>query len=190
MTQKKTMEGHKGAILLGTNMAMAYLPNHLYLSAIVSLDAVRAIPTWRADESLFRLLLTLREKSSHEVIVQTRSENDDLLLYAARGATDRFHDDELHLREMLAYPPYATFYLLTWQGAQEHIEETEKLIKSTLGTLAVAPQFYTNPQSPAQKPIRHCLIRIDKHTDTTHLVELLRHLPPHIAITVNPDRIV
>jgi primosomal protein N' len=171
-------------------MAMAYLPHHLYLSAIVSLDAVRAIPTWRADESLFRLLLTLRERSTHEVIVQTRSDNDDLLLYAARGVTDRFHDDELHLREMLAYPPYATFYLLTWQGAPEHIEETESLIKKALGTLPVTPQFYTNPQSPAQKPIRHCLIRMDRQTDTTHLVEILRHLPPHIAITVNPDRIV
>ena len=190
LAQKKLIESHKGAILLGTNMAMAYLPNHLYLSAIVSLDAVRAIPTWRADESLFRLLLTLREKSSHEVIVQTRSDSDDLLLYAARGATDRFHDDELHLREMLAYPPYTTFYLLTWQGAQEHIEETEKLIKNALGSLAVAPQFYTNPQSPATKPIRHCLIRAEKTTDTTHLVEMLRHLPPQVAITVNPDRIV
>ncbi len=186
---QKTMAQHKGAIFLGTTMMMAYLPDNIYLSAIVSLDAVRAIPTWRADESLFRLLLTLREASNHEVVVQTRTEPDDLLLYAARGATDRFHDDELHLREMLAYPPYATFYFLSWQGTIEHLKETETLIKQLLTPINIEAEFYTNPQSNPQKPIRHCLIRV-RHTKDTHLVEILRHLPPHVAVVVNPDRIV
>ncbi len=190
MALRKAMDNHKGAIFLGTNMIMPYLPKNIYLSAIVSLDAVRAIPTWRADESLFRLLLTLREVSSHEVMVQSRTEPDDLILYATRGATDRFHDDELTLRQMLKYPPFATFYLLTWQGTQEHIVATETQLKTLLAPLNVPTQCYTNPQSPSQKPIRHCLIRVSAGSDTTHLVEILRHLPPHIAVVVNPDRIV
>jgi primosomal protein N' (replication factor Y) len=185
----KAMESHKGAIFLGTTMMMSYLPSNIYLSAIVSLDAVRAMPTWRADESLFRLLLTLREVSSHEVMVQTRTEPDDLLIYATRGATDRFHDDELHLREMLSYPPYTTFYFLSWQGADAHISATETLIKQALSPLPIKAEFYTNPQSTADKPTRHCLIRT-KGSDDTHLVEILRHLPPHVAVVVNPDRIV
>ncbi len=186
---QKLMENHKGAIFLGTTMIMPYLPSNIYLSAIVSLDAVRAMPTWRADESLFRLLLTLREASSHEVMVQTRTEPDDLLIYATRGATDRFHDDELHLREMLAYPPYATFYFLSWQGAAEHNSTTEALVKQLLLPLNIRAEYYTNPQSPADKPTRHCLIRTTGTTNT-HLVEVLRHMPPQVAVVVNPDRIV
>jgi primosomal protein N' len=186
---QKTMGGHKGAIFLGTTIMMSYLPTNIYLSAIVSLDAVRAIPTWRADESLFRLLLTLREASNHEVMVQTRTEPDDLLLYATRGATDRFHDDELALREMLAYPPFSTFYFLTWQGTAEHLKTTEAQVKHLLAPVNTRAEYYTNPQSNPDKPIRHCLIRTDGSHDT-HLVEILRHLPPHVAVVVNPDRIV
>jgi primosomal protein N' len=187
---QKQMYDHKGAILLGTSMVMPYLPTNLYLTAIVSLDAVRAIPTWRADESLFRLLLTLREASQHEVMVQTRTAEDDLLIYASRGATDRFHDDELHLREMLAYPPYSTFYFLSWQGTSEHITATETTLKQQLAPLNITHEFYTNPHSQATKPIRHCLIRTTTGHDDTHLVEVLRHVPPHVAVVVNPDRIV
>ncbi len=187
---KKAMLSTKGGIFLGTSMIMPYLPDNIYLSAIVSLDAVRAMPTWRADESLFRLLLSLREISQNEVLVQTRTEPDDLLLYATRGAVDRFHDDEINLREMLQYPPFANFYFLTWQGSPEHITNTENFIKQLLEPTKLPLQFYTNPQSHGQKSLRHCLIRVNKNTSPAHLVELLRHLPPYIAITVNPDRIV
>ncbi len=184
------MKKEKGAIFLGTNIAMQYLPDNIHVSAIVSLDAVRAIPTWRADEALFRLLLILREHSNQEVIVQTRTAPDDLLLYATRGATDRFHDDELHLREMLKYPPFSTFYLLSWQGTQTHIVETEAQLKGMLTPVAINAEFYTNPNSVGDKPVRHCLIRTDTKTDTAPLVEILRHVPPFVTVVVNPDRIV
>jgi primosomal protein N' len=185
----KIMASHKGAIFIGTNSIMTHLPPNIYLSAITSLDAARSIPTWRADESLFRLILTLREITAHEVIIQTRTEPDNVLLYAARGATDRFHDDELHLREMLAYPPFATFYFLSWQGNQEHIKATEEIIKHLLESTHVSAEYYTNPQSSAEKPTRHCLIRTPTQKQPG-LVEVLRHLPPYVTVTVNPDRIV
>jgi len=200
---KKIMSEHKGAIFLGTSMIMPYLPDNIYLSGIVSLDAVRAIPTWRADESLFRLLLTLREKSNQEVMVQTRVAPDDLLIYASRGATERFHDDELALRQMLNYPPFATFVFLTWQGSLDHNAATETELKTLLKAHENNLQFYTSPHSQPKEPIRHCLIRIPNHRVTTTpllmaqppsgfstLIDQLRHLPPHITIMINPDRIV
>ncbi|MFM2423641.1 MAG: hypothetical protein RLZZ70_26, partial [Candidatus Parcubacteria bacterium] len=186
---QKIMQGHKGAIFIGTSSIMSYLSDNIYLSAITSQDAARSIPTWRADESLFRLLLTLREITAHEVVIQTRTEPDNLLVYAARGATDRFHDDELHLREMLSYPPYSSFYFLTWQGSSEHIKTTEDMIKHLLAIQNITAEYYTNPQSHSQKPIRHCLIRTTPNKQT-ELVELLRHVPPYVTVTVNPDRIV
>lgn len=180
----------RGAILLGTSMVMPYLPDNLHLSAIVSLDAVRSIPTWRADETLFRLLITLREYTQNEVIVQTRNETDDLLIYAGRGAVDRFHDDEIALRKMLNYPPFADFIFISWQGSPTTVTQTETMLKHILAPHAVAPQFYTNPKSTTHKILRHCLIRVPTLSEHKTLIDTLRTLPPYIAISINPDRIV
>ncbi len=187
---KNEFEKHKGAILLATQMVMPYFPNNISLSAIVSLDAVRAIPSWRADETVFRTILELREHSSREVMIQTRSETDDLLIYATRGAVDRFHDDEINLRQMLKYPPFAKFIFFSWQGAATVITDTEALIKKMLASHNLTGSFYTNPHSKAKEQLRHCLLRLDPAIDTTALIETLRHLPPYVAITINPDRIV
>jgi primosomal protein N' len=181
---------HKGAILLGTQMIMPYFPATIDLSVIVSLDAVRSIPSWRADETLFRLILELREQSEREVIIQTRSETDDLLIYAGLGAAHRFHDDEIALRKMLKYPPFATFIFLSWQGSQAVIIETENLIKRILVPTGVLGQYYTNPHSTTRDPLRHCLLRLTPPSDLTLIMNQLRTLPPHITITLNPDRIV
>lgn len=183
-------EKQKGAILLGTQMVMPYFPTNISLSAIVSLDAVRAIPSWRADETVFRLILSLREQSDRAVIVQTRSETDDILLYAARGAVDRFHDDELALRQMLKYPPFATFIFLSWQGNAALVTDTEAQVKLLLSKVSQTGTYYTNPNSKPNEQLRHCLLRLPTTTDTKTIIDYLRHVPPHIAITINPDRIV
>jgi primosomal protein N' len=189
-TIQKTVAGSKGAILLGTQMALPYLPGDIHLSAVVSLDAVRAVPSWRADESLFRLIMELRERTTHEVMVQTRSETDDLLIYASRGAIDRFYDDEITLREMLKYPPFTSFFLLSYQGGEPILSQTEAQIKQLLTLAGTHGEFYTNPQSQAPKLLRHCLVRLARGTDAGKLVDALRHLPPYITIARNPDRIV
>jgi len=178
----------KGAIVLGTAMSIPYLPHNIDLSAVVSLDAVRAIPSWRADEYLFRLLTTLREHTSTEVIVQTRSEIDEVLLYASRGALERFYDDEIALRKMLNYPPFSTFIFCTWQGTLDATAHAETLLKERLEHAKCTGEFYTNPHSVGQKIIRHCLIRLTTPHPT--LIDTLRTLPPYISITLNPDRIV
>lgn len=183
-------EKQKGAILLGTQMVMPYMPNNISLSAVVSLDAVRAIPSWKADETVFRLILELREYSDKEVMVQTRSETDDVLLYASRGAVDRFHDDEIALRKMLKYPPFAKFIFLSWQGAPAVNTETEAIVKKVLSLVEVNGSYYTNPNSHTKNPLRHCLLRLPPTFDTKPLIEALRHLPPYISITINPERIV
>jgi primosomal protein N' len=169
-------------------MALPYLPEHIDLSAIVSLDAARAIPTWRADEYLFRLLSTLREHTTTEVIIQTRSAIDDVLTHASRGALERFYDDEISLRQMLNYPPFSTFVFCTWQGVPEAVASAEALLKERLIYAKCTGEFYTNPHSQKQKVIRHCLIRLT--TPNPILISALRTLPPYMSVTINPDRIV
>ena len=180
----------KSGVLIGTQIALPYLKRGVSMSAIISLDAARATPTWRADESLFRLLIRLRECSSREVVVQTRMDPDNLIDYAARGAVERFFDDEIALRQQLKYPPFSTFILLTWSGQHAAVAETEKLVKEIL--VSDIPQYYTNPHSTATEVVRHALIRLEKDQGPIGepLLEKVRKLPPYIKIEVNPDRIV
>lgn len=180
----------KSGVLIGTQIALPYLSRGVDFSAIVSLDAARTIPTWRADESLFRLLLKLRESTEKEVLIQTRTETDPLITYAARGALERFYDDEIDLRKMLAYPPFATFILLTWTGTSATAKEQQKQLQTTLGDEQV--QYYFNPNSTPQKTHGHALIRFSTREDkqTKKILEIVRSLPPFIKVEINPDRIV
>ena len=179
----------KGAILVGTAMAVPYLTPGVGMSAIVSLDAARSIPTWRADEWLFQFLLHLREVSRREVLVQTRTEEDNLLLYASRGALERFYNDEIKLREELRYPPFSTLILCSWQGPTATIKTVDELIKVAAGTHKV--QCYNDPCSTPEKATRHALLRlVPKDARDPDLLARLRALPPYIKIEINPDRIV
>jgi len=180
----------RSGILIGTQIALPFINQGIDVSAVISLDAARAIPTWRADESLFRLLLKLRECTSKEVIVQTRSETDNLLIHATRGAIERFYDDEIALREMLKYPPYSFFVLLTWVGDPKAVLSLEAPIAKTLQAFTV--NFYNNPNSGVAKIERHGLIRIPRQDNQTYaaLIVALRGLPPYVKIEINPERIV
>jgi len=180
----------RSGILIGTQIALPYLSHGVDVSAVISLDATRAIPTWRADEYLFRLLMRLRECTAKEVVVQTRTESDNLLIHATRGAIERFYDEEISLRSMMQYPPYSTFVLLSWVGSSSSVGEMGKPIELLLEKFAV--QYYNNPNSTNQKTLRHGLIRIPQTNkeELTEIITLLRRVPPYVKVEINPERIV
>ncbi len=180
----------RGTILIGTHITLPYLyTSGVELSAVVSFDATRANPTWRADENSLRLLLTLREFSEKEVLLQTRQPIDQLLTYAQSGTIEGFYTEELALRQSLAYPPETTFFLLTWQGTKEVTENIEAEIKKRTPNFTAS--FYSNPLSTSAKTLRHALFRIKTGAgELPELVQVLRYFPPYIKIEVNPSRIV
>lgn len=194
-THKKAQSiiGHfydaKGAILLGTQMVLPFLEKPVDRSCITSHDAARSIPSWKAEEEFFALLLTLRERTRHTFYLQTRTEPDELITYAQQGLVEQFYTDELELRNALSYPPFATFILLTWQDRKERVDEIEASLSSELA--AYKPRFYSAPQSVAKKTRRHGLIRVPKaQWPIPELIGKLRALPPNIKIEIDPDRIV
>lgn len=180
----------RSGILIGTQIALPFINQGVDVAAVISLDATRAIPTWKADESLFRLLLKLRECTAKEVIVQTRSETDNLLIHATRGAVERFYNDEIALRDMLQYPPYSSFILLTWVGDKHTVVKLEEPIAHLLRKFEI--RFYNNPNSSFDKIERHGLVRISRTDNKTYLelINALRSIPPYVKVEINPERIV
>lgn len=179
----------KRAILVGTSMALSFFNKPIETSAVMSYEATKAVPTWRADETVFSLLISLREITQKDVVIQLRSEQDELIELAKRGLVDQFYDGEIAVRLALGYPPYCTFVLLSYQGSKEEVQVIETAIEKTLGTYKA--QFYSAPLSNSAKTTRYGLLRIpaQKWPDPT-LVNALRTLPPYIKIEINPDRIV
>jgi primosomal protein N' (replication factor Y) len=180
----------RSGLLIGTQVALPYLHQGVDVSAIISLDATRSIPTWRADEYLFRLLMRLRECTVKEVVVQTRTESDNLLMHASRGAVERFYDDEIALRSMMKYPPYSVFVLLSWTGNISNIMDLGKPVEILLEKFEI--QYYNNPNSTKAKTLRHGLIRIPraKREEFREIITLLRRVPPYVKVEINPERIV
>jgi primosomal protein N' len=179
----------KGAILLGTAMAMPYLEEPVPYSVITSLDAARAIPTWRAEEELFSLLLQLREKTEEVCYLQTRSEPDEVLTLAANGHLEQFLTDELALREALGYPPFQHLVHLTLHGPAPAVEALESDVASHLHRWQ--PYFYHAPTTTRAKATRYGLIKVPTaQWPEQSLMQALRALPPQVRIEINPDRIV
>lgn len=183
----KEIQAMQGGIILGTALALPYIPP-ISVSCITSLEAAHCIPSWRADEILLRLIFELREKSSKEVLLQARNEAPSIITYAKQGTIEKFYDEELSLREMMQYPPFTNFYLLTWQETDTAVENTSALQEKLD---PYNPYYYQSPHSLPHKRIKHALIKTteNQQPDST-LMETLRSLPPYIKIQRNPDRIV
>jgi primosomal protein N' (replication factor Y) (superfamily II helicase) len=179
----------KGAILIGTHMALPYLTQPIDLSVIVTMDALLATPTWRIEEENFSLLMHLREVTNGPVLVQTRTETADTLGHARHGTIDQFYTEEISLRKEYKYPPDTTFIHLTWQGTPESVKETESIVATILKDFSIS--FYQNPTAPSEAPIMYGLMRLPAHSwPHENLSHLLRSLPPTVRIMINPDRIV
>lgn len=179
----------KKGILLATSMVLPYLQKPVDISAVMSYEATRAVPTWRADETIFSLLLTLREITLKDVVVQLRTEPDELLQLASRGLIDQFYTDEIEMRTALSYPPYSVFILLTFKGNKQQTQEIETMLEKILKDEDLT--CYSAPQSNNIETVRYGLIRIKaQNWPKKELVDTLRSLPPYIKVEVNPDRIV
>lgn len=179
----------KGAVLLGTTMALPHIEKPVEIAGITSLDAIRSTPTWKVDEETFSLLLYLRELTRDTLFVQTRQESDDMLVAARTGSLDSFYDSELESREALRYPPFFKFIHLTIQGPVDRLKPLEVELINYLQDFS--PTFYSAPDSTPNKFTRYCLIRlpIDKWPNKD-LLDKLRQLPPHVRIELDPARIV
>jgi primosomal protein N' len=184
-----TFYATKGAILLGTHMALPYLTETVDLSIVAHMDALLATPTWRLEEENLAFLLKLREATDGDVLVQTRTPDVPVLAHAKHATVAQFYTEELELRKSFNYPPHATFVHLTWQGEPDHVDQIESRVTSLFAEYNVA--IYPNPFMTPHKPMRYALLRIPR-TEWPHaeITRRLRELPPTVRIMVNPDKIV
>jgi primosomal protein N' (replication factor Y) len=186
---KDTFYDTKGAIMLGTYMAIPYLTNTIDNALVVSMDALLTTPTWRLEEENLALLLRLREITKDTVYVQSRTKDHELITYAKHAEVERFYTEEIALRKSFNYPPFARFIHLTWQGTPEEAKKLEALVIEQLSSFNIST--YQSLLSPKDTVVLHGLIRTPAASwPNEALVAVLKKLPPNIRIVHDPDRIV
>jgi len=192
-TQKKRVtEFYKnpGSILLGTEMMIGKIKKPLPYSAIVSLDNLLSLPEYSINEKILHIILALESNTLNGFILQTRDPERTVFKSAVEGNLMQFYREEIEDRKALGYPPFSVLIKLSVSGAKnradKEIENLEDLFKEY--GIITFPAFIKRIKN---NHIMHGLIKIgrDKWPDKK-LVELLRMLPPYIAVNVNPDTIL
>jgi primosomal protein N' (replication factor Y) len=124
-----------GSVLIGTEILFSYIrqlaDKPVERVAIISLDALFALPDFRINEKIFHLLLKLRSLAKKTFLIQTRLEEQNLFNYAINGNIPGFYKTEIENRKQFQYPPFKFLIKITKEGRnktkiKKEIEEVAK----------------------------------------------------------------
>jgi len=206
----KNFYENKGGIILGTEMAFPYLYKKVRSSAIASFDSLFSIPDFRIREKIFRLILQTRNLAKENFLIQSHNPDDPIVELAINGNLAEFYKKEVADRQILNYPPFGIFIKITVRGTRNFVsKEIEKLSeilnigvqnKTSKGkyNITVFPSTY---EKKGEQAAVNTVIKIKKgdwshyaeaSRDKSHLplFSLLKSLPSHYEIRVDPDNLL
>ena len=141
---------HKSDILLGTQMISKGLdfPN-ITLVGVLSIDSMIAVPSFKANEKLFQLLVQTagragRSEKEGEVVFQSNIASN-IIDYAIEHSYEKFYKYEIGRRKLIDYPPFCKISFITIKGYDEvKTEQVAKMIynfisKKLNGTSILGP---------------------------------------------------
>ncbi|OHA83971.1 MAG: hypothetical protein A2408_02815 [Candidatus Yonathbacteria bacterium RIFOXYC1_FULL_52_10] len=175
-------EGH--GILVGTEMALPYLPDEIGVCAIASLDALLTLPDFRMTERIVRIAATLRERARSAFVVQTRMPDHPALAHVLDHSMRPFYREELETRERFGYPPFTTLIKITVQGRGDAPVHARDGIAANFADHK--PSAYETGTGTTVRA--HLLLKLPTGSwPEQHLLKKLRSLPPYCIIRVDPD---
>ncbi len=187
-------------ILVMTELGLHYARESVDMSAIVSIESLFSIPSFRSEERAAQLIMHLIEHTRGEVIIQTRHEKRRLLESFTQGTLLPMHRTELVERKEFGYPPYTTLIKLTATGGEDRAREAIDLIGHMLAPWnpEVYPAFI---RKVAGHYRYHLLLKIPrkdwglKELDETSSIDRdlagrLRAQGPQIKKVVDPEDIL
>lgn len=179
-----------GAILLGTEMLFFYLRQKVTLTAVITADALLAMPNFRADERLFSILLRLRLLAKEKIFIQTRLPQSPLFEYLRFGDLLSFYREELTNRKRYHLPPFARLITISKKGDAETAWKeltaiSKKLPESTWHSIVPVSLNKEN-----QGEVARLVIKVKGEKISDELYILLRRLPPSFLVVIDPENIL
>ncbi len=179
-----------GAVLVGTELAVAYLDQPIENVAIASADALFSIPDFRIGEEIANLLLRLRSIAQKQFLIQSRSGAPVAFKTAVSGNATDFHRDELAERERLGYPPATTLIKISTAGERTDVEAAMRTLAQQLQQYQplVFPAFVEYARGQYHL---HLLLTLPRNTwPSAQLHTELAALPPRFAVNVDPESLL
>ncbi|HEV7702548.1 MAG TPA: hypothetical protein VGO63_03865 [Candidatus Paceibacterota bacterium] len=188
----KEWEETKGAILVGTEMALHYMKNKVALSIIASFDSFWSIPNFKMSEKIIQLAVSILSKTKDKFIIQTKNAKDSVVLAVQSKNLLPFVRSELEDRRNLSYPPFMRFIKIKHAGNKAETLKAAKIISETLE--GYKPLIFSGFSAQVKtKYITNALIKI-KTTEWSYLSKIdknllakLQALPPSFEIFVDPE---
>ncbi|MEX0933452.1 MAG: hypothetical protein WDZ74_01730 [Candidatus Paceibacterota bacterium] len=113
----------KGRLLLGTDLALPHLVSPVALSSVVSVDSRLALPSYTAEESALKTLLSIVSLSNEFFLIQTRRPEHRIFKYLTGRNLNSFRKEEANLRKTFVYPPFGTLVEISYTAKKYQVEE-------------------------------------------------------------------
>ncbi|MEK7589905.1 MAG: primosomal protein N' [Patescibacteria group bacterium] len=177
----------KGGILIGTEMALAYLDKPIENSAVATMDSLLSLPEWRMSEKILSLLLKIKEITKNKMLIQTRKPDQKIFNYVSKGNLVDFYKDEIKKRKEFRYPPFSIFIKINVVGTPERVLKEMEYIKKLLNKYDI--QIYSSSIRVArEKFAMNGLLRVARENwPNKEIIEVLRSLPPNFSVDVDPE---
>jgi len=183
-------EKANSGILLTTELGLLQISKPVDHVAVISIDSLFAIPDFKMNEHIFRLLLRLRSLSKESFTVQTRNEDLSLFDLALQGNLLAFYRQEIQSRKDQIYPPFVIFIKCTIKGGKESVREESARVEEFLKEYKpdIYPAFVKKVKN---KTIVHILLTLRKDVwPDKKLSEKLLSLPLSVSVDVSPKSLL
>ena len=191
----------ESGILVGTEMALFYLGDSVSDSIIVSFDTLFNIPSYRTNERIVGLMLSIAERTKGKLYIQTKNPHEPIIDLMRSNNYASWYRAELAERLEYNYPPASTILKITWAGKDSEKEAVRDYLKELL--LPYLPDIFDTEIIRNGKKVSaiNTIIRPKRDDwslyallDGKGLSEILREtlskLPEGTILNVNPDNLL
>lgn len=189
-----------GGIIVGTELIFSYIKQPVDNIAVISIDGLFALPEFKMNEKIFRLLLRLKSLAKKTFAIQTRFPEMPVFDNVLRGNISGFYKKEIEERKLFQYPPFKLLIKITRENKNEtllnsEIETMQKVLaewnpKTYSAFIPKVKNFY----------IKHILLKIDpslwspnkkgQPLNQEKLYRVLSSLDPSWKIDINPESLL
>lgn len=185
-----TFFSESGILMAGTERMLPYLSGTTDVVAVASIDSLLSLPQWRAHETALSILFFLRQHAEHQLLIETRQIDSEVMKTIRTGNPLDFYRTDIAERERYGYPPFALFIGLTAFGQKALVDKTRVLISEKFSAYDLVGPLPAEI-GPRNEWTSKAVIRADRKKWPDHeLWEILKQLPPNVAVTIDPDEIV
>ena len=170
------------------------------LSVIASFDSLWSVPSFKMNEKIIQLIVSIISKTKDKLIIQTKNEKDPALHAIKTENVLAFVREELEDRKTLGYPPFKRFIKVTHMGTKEELSHIKKALEEVFKDYS--PDIFSGFVSKMKdKYVTNMLIKLDpkkwslpelsanSEIDEKLLAKLLS-LPHEFSVNIDPENLL